>query len=117
MPEVAKKAGEPFLKFAFRFLPEFLIGIRMMRMPKLIVLVEIAEDDAKTVDQKVSEIMKTLSAKKFKTIARVASSPADAEKYWIMRRESFNLLRQHVKGKRTAPFVEDFCVVPEKVPE
>ena len=34
-----------------------------------------------------------------------------------MRRESFNLLRQHVRGKRTAPFIEDFCIQPEKMPE
>lgn len=117
MPEVAKKVGEPFLKFAFRFLPEVFVGIRMMRMPKLIVLVQVAEESADAVDKKVADIMQTLAKKKLKTIARVATSPSDAEKYWVMRRESFNLLRLHVKGKRTAPFIEDFCVLPERVPE
>ena len=34
-----------------------------------------------------------------------------------MRRESFNLLREHVKGKRTAPFIDDFCVPVQSVPE
>ncbi len=34
-----------------------------------------------------------------------------------MRHESFNLLRKKVRGKRTAPFIEDFVVPPEKLPE
>ena len=34
-----------------------------------------------------------------------------------MRRESFNLLRKHVNNKRTAPFIDDFCIKPEKMPE
>ena len=42
---------------------------------------------------------------------------SEEEKFWVMRRESFSLLRKHVKGKRTAPFVEDFCIPTDKVPE
>lgn len=34
-----------------------------------------------------------------------------------MRRESFNLLRAHVGNKKTAPFIEDFCIATEHVPE
>ena len=40
---------------------------------------------------------------KFKT--RSIHSAAEAEKYWTIRRESFNLLRQHVHGLRTAPLL------------
>jgi FAD/FMN-containing dehydrogenase len=117
MPEVAKKAKESFWRFALRFLPEVFIGIRMMRMPKLVVLVQVAEEDEKTAARKIDEVMAAMKRGKFKAIARVSPSKADADKYWTMRRESFNLLRQHVKGKRTAPFVEDFCVEPSRVPE
>src|SRR3989344_3507068 len=87
MPEIARKAGSNFLSFAMKFIPEAVIGIEMHGLPGLIVLVEIVEKDT------------------------------EEEKFWVMRRESFNLLRQHVKEKRTAPFIDDFCIPPEKVPE
>jgi len=34
-----------------------------------------------------------------------------------VRRESFNLLRKKVVGRRTAPFIDDFVVPPLKLPE
>ncbi len=116
MPEIAKKVGQSLFRFALRFIPETLIGIRMLRLPKLIMLIEIAEEDAETAEQKAKEIYAI--AKEHKgTYPRILKDEQDQEKYWIMRRESFNLLRQHVKGKRTAPFVEDFCIDPQKMPE
>ncbi len=33
------------------------------------------------------------------------------------RRDSFALLREHFQGKRTAPFIDDVVVPPEKLPE
>ena len=39
------------------------------------------------------------------------------KKFWIMRRESFSLLRQKVKDKHTAPFIDDLVVNPEHLPE
>jgi FAD/FMN-containing dehydrogenase len=42
---------------------------------------------------------------------------SEADKYWRIRRESFNLLRKHVQGKRTAPFIDDVIVNPEVLPE
>ncbi|HVX58506.1 MAG TPA: FAD-linked oxidase C-terminal domain-containing protein, partial [Candidatus Saccharimonadales bacterium] len=36
-----------------------------------------------------------------------------AEKFWLMRRYSFQLLRSKVKDKHTAPFIDDFIVRPE----
>ena len=54
---------------------------------------------------------------KFSVQARIAKDYADAQKYWTMRRESFNLLRKHVSGKKTAPFIDDVIVPPDKLPE
>lgn len=39
------------------------------------------------------------------------------EKFWILRRRSFQLLRSKVKDKHTAPFIDDFIVNPEHLPE
>ena len=39
-----------------------------------------------------------------------------AKKFWIMRRESFNLLRKKIKDKHTAPFMDDLIVPPRTLP-
>lgn len=115
MPEIAKKAGTNLFSFAAKFLPEALIGAQMGGLPELIILAEIAEDTEVEVKRKVSEIVEEL--RPFKVWHRVIEKDSEEEKFWIMRRESFNLLREHLHGKRTAPFVEDFCIPAEKVPE
>jgi len=40
-----------------------------------------------------------------------------SEKFWIMRRYSFQLLRSKVKDKHTAPFIDDLIVNPEYLAE
>lgn len=116
MPEVAKKVGSSFIPFALKFLPEAVIGAQMLGLPKLIVLAEFAEDTDEEVEKKINKAQEKLSSG-YRVWMRVASNEADAEKYWIMRRESFSLLREHVNGKRTVPLVEDFCVPPAKLPK
>ena len=115
MPEIAKKAHTSLLKFAAQFLPEAIIGMEMLGLPKLVMLVEIAEDNERLVKEKVEKI--TDAIKTFNIWSRVIEKDSEEEKFWVMRRESFNLLRQHVKGKKTAPFVEDFCIPAERIPE
>lgn len=115
MPEVAKKASTNFFSFASKFLPEALLSVRMLGLPELVVLVEIAEDSEDEVKRKVRAVEEAI--KPFSVWHRVVEKDSEEEKFWIMRRESFNLLREHSGGKRTAPFVEDFCVPPDSVPE
>lgn len=54
---------------------------------------------------------------KSRVSVRVAPTEAAARKYWAVRRESFNLLRKKIRGKRTAPFIDDFVVPPAVLPE
>lgn len=115
MPEISKKVGESFIKFASRFIPEFIIGLRMLGLPKLIVLVEMAEEDQMILDKKIIEIKKVL--KNYPAYVRFPKEGLDSDKYWIMRRESFSLLRNHVHGKQTAPFIDDFAIDPSKMPK
>ena len=115
-PEIARRTqGHNIVSLARQFIPEFFIGVRMLGLPKLVMLVEIAENDEAEADRKLEELHR--EAKKLKTIHRLVRTEEDAEKYWIIRRESFALLRKHVGGKRTAPFVDDFIVRPEFLPE
>jgi FAD/FMN-containing dehydrogenase len=115
MPEIAKKAGTNFVKFLFKFWPEFIIGLKLGGLPKIIVLVEIAENTAQEADKKVAQVVEALKDNALHY--RVINDIEEAEKYWVMRRESFNLLREKVKDKQTAPFIDDVCVRPEKLPE
>ncbi|MBI2086619.1 MAG: FAD-binding oxidoreductase [Candidatus Zambryskibacteria bacterium] len=115
MPEIAKKTGSNLFSFAAKFLPEAFIGIKMGGLPELVVLVEIAEESESEVKRKVKGILESLRL--FKVWHRVVEKDSEEEKFWIVRRESFNLLREHVKNKRTAPFIDDFCIPVEKVPE
>ena len=117
MPQIAKIAGQPLIKFAAKFLPEMLVGLRMLRMPKLVLLVEFAESDRASVQDKASALSQSLQKAKLQHRVIDNINSDEDEKYWTMRRESFALLRKHVGNKHTAPFVEDFCVATDKLPE
>lgn len=115
-PEIAKRTeGHNIFSLAWQFIPEFFVGVRMLGLPKLVMLVEIAENSEAEADRKLQEVHR--AAKKLRVIHRLVPTEAAAEKYWIIRRESFALLRKHVDDKRTAPFVDDFIVRPEFLPE
>ncbi len=115
MPEIAKRADSSLFSFAAKFIPEALIGARMLGLPELVVLVEIAKDTEEEVKGKIRKIVEAI--KPFNIWHRVIEKDSEENKFWVMRRESFNLLRKHVNNKRTAPFIDDFCIKPEKMPE
>jgi FAD/FMN-containing dehydrogenase len=65
---------------------------------------------------KRSEAQKSLA--EFDNVrSKVTKSEGEVRKYWTIRRESFNMLRHHVKNFRTAPFIDDLVVNPEYLPE
>ncbi len=103
-----------FFKLIFGFLPE--VGMILTGgIPKLILLVEFSDNDEKEIDKKMYELQRKIAHFGLKT--RISRSEEESSKYWTIRRESFNLLRQHVKGARTAPFVDDVIVKPQYLPE
>lgn len=114
-PEMIKlMKAKNLLKLAFSFLPEVKM-ILTGGIPKLILLVEFVGDTSEDTDDKAAKLFEDL--KQFKERSYVTKSIGDAEKYWTIRRESFNLLRKHIQGKRTAPFIDDVCVNPVYLPE
>jgi len=114
-PDFLKNKGfVGMLKFMFSFLPEFFMMVTG-GIPKLIILAEFAGEDEKTVDEKCAKL--TEKIKNFKLKVHTTKSETEAAKYWDIRRESFALLRKHVKGMRTAPFIDDIIVRPEFLPK
>jgi len=115
MPQIAEEAGENLLSFASQFTPELKIGMKMMGMPKLVVMAEFAEDDESVMNEKLNKLPAIADA--YDGVYLRIPKEGEGEKYWTMRRKSFSLLRESVGGKRTAPFIDDICVQPKDLPD
>ncbi|MBX4189550.1 FAD-binding oxidoreductase [Candidatus Parcubacteria bacterium] len=113
-PDMLRTMKMGFFKLLLSFMPEALMVLNG-GLPKLIMLVEYTGKTEAEVDKKLEVLEEKI--KHFKLPMHRAHSKAESEKYWTIRRESFNLLRKHVKGRRTAPFVDDVIVEPKFMPE
>ncbi len=114
-PEILKNMHvKHFVSLLLSFVPEFFMMLRG-GIPRLIVLVEYAGKTIAEIDKKMDELEKIVHP--FKVVSRKTFSEEESNKYWTIRRESFNLLRKHVYGARTAPFVDDVVVRPQDMSE
>lgn len=102
------------MKLGIQFIPD-LFQVLTGGVPKLILMAEVTGDNEAELMRRAEAIKKSVKHFGYKT--HVAKSAAEVAKYWKIRRESFNLLRKHVKGKKTAPFIDDIIVDPHKMPE
>jgi FAD/FMN-containing dehydrogenase len=109
-----KKLKGNMLTLAFKFLPEFW-AILTGGVPKLVLMAEFTADSDEAAHAQA--VRAQASLKEINIESKITESDADVQKYWTIRRESFSLLRQHVKSLRTAPFIDDFVVEPEFLPE
>lgn len=113
-PEFAKKLGaKGIIGTGVAFLPEFLMVARG-GLPKLVLQVDFTGNDPEELTKKIEELKKRLAPLHPKTKIAVENQE---QKYWLIRRESFNLLRQKIKNKHTAPFIDDFVIKPEYIAE
>ena len=107
-----------FIHLLFTLIPE---GFQMLRgIPKLILMVEFTGDTELEVRSKIKALHKELKPYRARyEINGFEEDPSEgsSEKFWILRRRSFQLLRSKVKDKHTAPFIDDFVVNPEHLPE
>jgi FAD/FMN-containing dehydrogenase len=100
---------------ALAFLPEFGMLLRG-GLPKLVLLAEFTGDTTTDVMTRATVAQTALSQYHVRT--RLTKNDKDRFKYWKIRRESFNLLRHHVRnGKKPVPFIDDFIVAPKYLAE
>lgn len=102
------------IKFMLSFLPEAFIMLTN-GFPKLIILVEFAGKSEEDVHNQCVNLENKI--KHFNLKVHITKNQTEANKYWDIRRESFALLRKHVSGKHTAPFIDDIIVRPEFLPK
>ncbi|MEK7565154.1 MAG: FAD-binding oxidoreductase [Patescibacteria group bacterium] len=114
LPDLAKKLKGNIFRLGFNFLHEFWL-IFTKGMPKLIILAEFSSDTADMAYKKTKSAEKALAG--FNLDTKITLPGYDTEKYWVIRRESFNFLRQKIKNLRTAPFIDDIIVSPDHLPE
>lgn len=113
-----KKGFIGMIKFLWSFLPEFKIMFTG-GFPKLILLVEFSEKNEDIVNKQCVKLKEKLKEKikDFKLKVHITKSEEEVNKYWDIRRESFSLLRKHIKKMHTAPFIDDIIVRPEFLPK
>lgn len=113
-PEFAKKLGaKGILGTGIAFLPEFMMVARG-GLPKLVLQIDFTGNDAEELKQKIVSLKQKLAPLHPKSKIAIENQE---QKYWLIRRESFNLLRQKIKNKHTAPFIDDFVIRPEYIAE
>lgn len=103
-----------FIHLLITLIPD---ALQLLRgIPKLILLVEFNGRTEDEVRQQIRTLHKELGVRRARyEINGIEEDPTEAsgEKFWLMRRQSFNLLRSKVHDKHTAAFIDDLVVNPE----
>ncbi|MES2135414.1 MAG: FAD-binding oxidoreductase [Patescibacteria group bacterium] len=110
-PEFATQMKAGIIGLGFSFLPELLL-LATGGVPKLVLMVEFRADTQTEALRKAEALVAEVKALSLQGSIRIAKNERKARKYWVIRRESFNLLRRKVRGMRAAPFIDDFVVPP-----
>lgn len=114
-PKLMKRLEGNLFSLARDFWPETKL-ILTGGIPKLVMMAEFTGDNEAEV---VETAMRAEAAinRLYDVATHVTRSQKEGEKFWLIRRESFKLLRENVSGKHTAPFIDDISVRPEYLPE
>ena len=113
LPQVLGKLKGNIFTMAWGLLPE----VWMMLtggIPKLLLMAEFTGDTDQEARATTRAVYDELTALGYKT---KTTSLEEEKEYWVFRRESFNLLRERIKNLHTAPFIDDFIVRPDTLPE
>jgi FAD/FMN-containing dehydrogenase len=132
-PESFESYDDNTLKLALRFFPEFAkqlgpIGLVQSglafapafmemfvgKLPKLILQIDFTGNDPEELKQKIAQLREKL--KPLHPETKIAIEDQE-KRYWLVRRESFNLLRNKIRNKHTAPFIDDFVINPHLIGE
>ncbi len=104
------------IKMAFRLIPDAFILMR--GIPRMIFMASFDHDEYDVIKSKLDTLRDEIKVKHWRITLEEAETEAKSERFWMMRRKSFKLLRDNVKGgKHTAPYIDDVVVPPEHIAE
>ena len=114
-PEFTKQLGPiGMIQAGIAFLPAFISLFTGRNLPKLVLQVDFTSDSREEVDKKLDTLREKLTP--LHPFTQIAEEGQE-KKYWLVRRESFNLLRKKIRNKHTVPFIDDFVIKPEFISE
>jgi FAD/FMN-containing dehydrogenase len=115
LPEMLSQMGfARAARLGIDFLPEAAM-VATGGVPKLILMAEFAEATIEEADRKALAAQTALADLNLPT--KIEKNEKESEKYWIVRRESFALLRKNLHGLYASPFIDDFVVPPSTYPD
>lgn len=109
-----KKMKTNVFETAWEFMPEFAMDW-LTGLPKLTIQAEFTGDNAEELQKKIMEVEEKL--KTYNVKMKFSPSAQASQKYWLIRRDSFGLLSTRIKNMYASPFIDDFVVKPEHLPE
>jgi FAD/FMN-containing dehydrogenase len=113
--EMASLLGTKGIFSMFKlFLPEILM-ITKIGFPKLIVLAEFTSQSQDGIKEKIEKAKEII--KNYKYLFREPRDERETAKYWRLRRDTYRLLREKIKNLTASPFIDDFIILPEYLPE
>ena len=84
-PNIASRIkGQNIFSLALQFIPEFFVVLRMLGLPKLVILVQFAEDSDEEAEGKLAQLGTALGS--FPIQKRILHKEKEGEKYWVIRR-------------------------------
>lgn len=114
-PEFAAMLGSKgVIDTGFKFLPEFMMVAWRRKLPKLVLQIEFTGNDPDELTAKMEDLQQRLEP--LNEMTRIAIDD-EGLKYWLIRRESFSLLRKKIRNMHTAPFIDDFSINPKYLGE
>ena len=133
-PESFESYDNHTFELAVKFLPEMLMQMGFVKaarlgidfiaeaamvatggVPKMILMAEFAKDTIEAADATAMAAKEALDG--LHVQVKIEKNEKESEKYWIVRRESFSLLRKNLHGMYAAPFIDDFVVPPASYSE
>lgn len=119
LPNMISKMQGNIFKLAISFWPEIKM-ILTGGIPKIVIMAEFTDSDKNKLEENIQNyylyMQEFIKNNNLKINVTLAKSQKEADKYWLFRRESFNLLRSKLKVLRTAPFIEDVVVPADSFP-
>lgn len=113
-PEIIRRMKGSTFQLIKQFIPDLWLWAKG-DLPKLVLLAEFTADTQAQANKQAMAAAQNIE-QHFNLHARLSKNFEESQKYWAIRRESYNLLRKHNARKISSPFIEDITVHPDQLP-